>query len=148
MASAVLVRESTINGIGVFAARSFSAGELVLAIDDSHVVDDEHPVPPGEEHHCDYLAAGKTVWMQAPERYINHSCEPNVFVRTCDGVRQVLAIREIAAGEEIAYDYCVNGYGDTVWTCSCGAARCRHTIHSDFFHLPMELQTRYLPLLD
>jgi hypothetical protein len=60
----------------------------------------------------------------------------------------VIALREIHAGEEITYDYCVNGYGDTVWTCRCGAARCRHSIHSDFFHLPLDLQKAYLPLLD
>jgi hypothetical protein len=134
--------------MGVFAAGNFSAGDVVLAIDDSFVVDAEHPAPWGEEHHCDYLKDEKVVWMQAPERYINHSCDPDVFVRTSGGVRQVIALREIHADEEITYDYCVNGYGDTVWTCRCGAARCRHSIHSDFFHLPLDLQKAYLPLLD
>lgn len=148
MASSVTVGVSGINGLGVFATAPVAAGDVVLAIDDSHIVDAENPVPPGEEHHCDYLGPGKTVWMQVPERYINHSCDPNVYVCTSDGIRQVVAIREIGAGEEIVYDYCINGYGDTVWTCHCGATRCRHTIHSDFFHLPLELQQEYLPLLD
>ncbi len=148
MRSAVVVLESRINGVGVFAAKGFSTGDVVLSIDDSFIVDDEHPVPPGEEDHCDYLAAGRTVWMQIPERYINHSCDPNVFVRTCEGIRRVLAVREIEVGEEITYDYCVNGYGDVVWTCNCGAARCRSSIHSDFFHLPLQMQREYLPLLD
>lgn len=148
MANSVTVGASRINGTGVFAASRFASGDVVLAIDDSHAVDAEHPVPPGEEHHCDYLEHGRTVWMQPPERYINHSCDPNVYVRTVDGVRQVVAIREIDTEEEIAYDYCINSYGDTVWTCRCGAARCRHSIHSDFFHLPLELQMEYLPLLD
>jgi len=35
-----------------------------------------------------------------------------------------------------------------VWHCHCGASRCRRTIHSDFFHLPLDLQWQYLPLLD
>jgi hypothetical protein len=148
MANNVTVGASRINGTGVFAASRFASGDVVLVIDDSHAVDAEHPVPPGEEHHCDYLEHGRTVWMQPPERYINHSCDPNVYVRTAEGVRQVVAIRAIDAGEEIAYDYCINSYGDTVWICRCGAARCRHTIHSDFFHLPLELQKEYLPLLD
>jgi hypothetical protein len=148
MAKNVTVGASRVNGLGVFAAVRFPAGSVVLAIDDSHVVDADHPVPPGEEHHCDYLEQGKTVWMQAPERYINHSCNPNVYVRTLNGVRQVVALRAIDPREEIAYDYCINGYGDTIWTCHCGAACCRHSIHSDFFHLPLELQKEYLPLLD
>lgn len=86
--------------------------------------------------------------MQPPERHINHSCDPNVYVRTAGGVRLVVALRPIAAGEEIAYDYCINSSGDTVWNCTCGAARCRRVVHSDFFHLPFDLQREYLPLLD
>ena len=145
---AVIVAESLIEGLGVFATADFLAGEVVVSIDDSYVVDAEHPVPPGEERHCDYLQGGKTVWMQAPERHINHACDPNTFVQTRKGLRYVLARRRIVVGEEITYDYCVNGYGDTVWHCSCGCARCRGAIHSDFFHLPLALQREYLPLLD
>jgi hypothetical protein len=104
MANSVTVGASRINGTGVFAASRFASGDVVLAIDDSHAVDAGHPVPPGEEHHCDCLEHGRTVWMQPPERYINHSCDPNVYVRTVDSVRQVVAIREIDTEEEIAYD--------------------------------------------
>jgi hypothetical protein len=60
----------------------------------------------------------------------------------------VFALYDIAADEEITYDYCINSGGNTVWTCNCGSARCRQTIHSDFFHLPLALQLEYLPLLD
>ncbi len=145
---AVLVAPSAINGLGVFAAAAFSAGGIILPLDDSRVVDAQHPVPPGEEHHCDYLEAGRVVWMPSPECYINHSCDPNTFVRTTAGVRYVIALRPIAAAEEITYDYCINSSGDVVWQCHCGAARCRRAIHSDFFHLPLDLQREYLPLLD
>jgi uncharacterized protein len=144
----IRVDESQIQGIGVFAVRSFSAGDQILTIDDSWVVDADHPVPLGEERYCDYLEAGKTVLMPVPERHINHSCDPNVYVKTMRGLRRVIARRPIATGEEITYDYCVNGYGDVWWTCHCGAVRCRHSIHTDFFHLPLELQREYLPLLD
>jgi len=146
--SSVVVSKSEINGLGVFATVDIAPGDTVLAIDDSRVVDADHPVLPEERRHCDYLEGGKTVLMQIPECYINHSCRPNVFVRTLSGVRHVLALRPITAGEEITYDYCINGYGDTVWRCNCGAAGCRHIIHSDFFHLPLEVQKEYLPLLD
>jgi hypothetical protein len=60
----------------------------------------------------------------------------------------VFALRPISAGEEVTADYCINGFGDTLWQCNCGSARCRKNIHSDFFHLPYELQVEYLPLLD
>jgi hypothetical protein len=148
MPSHVTVKESCTHGLGVFATSAFMPGELILLIDDSYVIDQEHPVPAGEETHCDYLESGKVVWMQSPERHINHSCDPNAFVRTVAGVRQVVALKQISEGEEIGYDYCVNGFGDTVWNCTCSAPSCRKTIHSDFFHLPISLQLEYLPLLD
>jgi len=86
--------------------------------------------------------------MQPPERYINHSCDPNTYVKTISGKRVVMARRVIAEGEEITYDYCINSGGDTLWRCRCGASRCRQLIHSDFFRLPIELQREYLALLD
>ena len=145
----VAVRSSAIQGFGVFAVRPFPKGAVVQVIDDSRIVDDLHPLGPGDDaRHCDYLEGGKVVLMQPPERHINHSCHPNTYVKTVDGRRLVLALRDIPAVEEITYDYCINGGGNTVWTCHCGAARCRREIHSDFFHLPLELQREYLPLLD
>jgi len=145
----VVVGASGIEGQGVFSVKAFLEGETVLGIDDSRTVDERNPLGPGDEpRHCDYLARGAVVLMQPPERYINHSCRPNTYVKTAGGRRQVIALRHIPAGEEITYDYCINGGGDTVWTCHCGAGRCRGVIHSDFFHLPMELQREYLPLLD
>jgi hypothetical protein len=144
-----VVRVSRIDGQGVFAETPFLAGQTVLEIDDSRIVDELHPLGPGDDsRHCDYLARGTVVLMQPPERYINHCCQPNTYVKTVNGNRLVIALRDLAAGEEITYDYCINSGGDTVWTCHCGAERCRHTIHSDFFHLPLELQLEYLPLLD
>lgn len=147
----VIVRESSINGMGVFALESIAKGELVLAIDDSRIVTPEFPLDESKgelEYHCDYLAGGKVVLMPFPERHINHSCDPNTFVKTILGIRYVFALRPIAIEEEVTYDYCINGFGDTLWPCNCGSARCRKTIHSDFFHLPYELQVEYLPLLD
>jgi hypothetical protein len=147
--SLVHLAASSVHGTGVFAREAIPRGHPVLRIDDSRVVDEAHPLQEGEhEYHRDWLANGTVVLMMPPERHINHCCDPNTFVRTINGVRWVFALRDIAAGEEITYDYCINSGGDTVWTCTCGSARCRHTIHSDFFHLPMTLQLEYLPLLD
>jgi len=149
MTNDVVIAQSKIEGLGVFAQRRFTPGERVLSIDDSRIVDANHPLQPGEEQrHCDYLARGRVVLMQSPERHINHSCDPNAYVKTIDGKRCVIARRAIACGEEITYDYCINSDGNVVWNCHCGAERCRQEIHSDFFHLPLQLQKEYLPLLD
>lgn len=147
----VAVKESSIDGMGVFASKNIAKGKVVLAIDDSRVLTPELPLDESKgefEYHCDYLADGKVVLMQFPERHINHSCDPNTFVKTILGVRYVFALRPIAADEEVTYDYCINSSGDTLWQCNCGSLRCRKIIHSDFFHLPYDLQVEYLPLLD
>jgi hypothetical protein len=147
--SNVWICPSPIDGLGVFARRWFNQGEILLPIDDSCVVDEAHPLRPGEEErHCDYLDAARVVLMRPPERHINHSCDPNTYVKSFNGKRLVLALRDIPVEEEITYDYCINGDGETVWICHCGSSRCRREIHSDFFHLPIELQREYLPLLD
>ena len=146
-----VVRESTIHGLGVFAATEIPRGAPILRIDDSRVVTEDKPLREADgeyAHHCDYLAGGKVVLMRSPERYINHSCDPNSFVKTILGDRYVFALRTIASGEEITYDYCVNGHGDTLWDCVCSSERCRKLIHADLFHLPYALQVEYLPLLD
>jgi SET domain-containing protein len=147
----VILGESKIHGIGVFAARDFSEGETILDINDSRVVDEKHPLRTelGEyDHHCDYLAGGKVIHMQLPERHINSSCDPNTFVKTIDGIRHVVARRQIKAGEELTSDYIIDCHSGIVWQCNCGTVRCRGTIVSSFFELPLELQLEYLPLLN
>jgi SET domain-containing protein len=147
----VIVKESNIHGTGVFAARDHAEGEIILEIDDSRIVDAEHPLRPelGEfDYHCDYLADGKTVLMRSPERHINSCCDPNTYVKTIDGVRHQVARRAIKAGEELTGDYIIDCHGGIVWQCNCGSPRCRGTIVSSFFELPLELQLEYLPLLN
>jgi SET domain-containing protein len=147
----VYVDRSPIQGRGVFAAVDIARGEAILAIDDSRIVTPQRPLHPqaGEyDFYRSYLAERTVVLMQYPERHINHCCDPNSFIKTVIETRYVFALRDVAAGEEITYDYSINGSGAAVWKCSCGSAGCRHTIYSDFFRLPEALQMEYLPLLD
>jgi SET domain-containing protein len=147
----VYVSESRIHGVGVFAARDFAAGEVALRIDDSRIVDADHPLRPelGErEYHRDYLAGGRVVLMQWPERHINSSCDPNTFVKTVDSARYVVTRRAVKANEELTYDYIIDCHGGEIWNCNCRSPRCRGTVPGSFFELPRETQREYLPLLN
>lgn len=149
--SDVYVGESEIHGVGVFAAREFAAGETVLVLDDSRVVDEAHPLRPelGEyEYHCDYLEGGKVVLQGYPERHVNSSCDPNAYARRTEDARVVVARRHIEAGEEITCDYIIDCHGGVVWRCNCASPRCRRVVPSSFFELPVEKQLEYLPLLN
>jgi SET domain-containing protein len=65
--------------------------------------------------------------------FINHSCDPNCETReTDDGRVWIVALRDIAAGEELTYDYGLyDGDPDDPSTCVCGAQNCRGTLYSE-----------------
>ncbi len=148
MVKKVVVRKSRIQGRGVVATGNFKKGDEILKIDDSNVITDISKLTKKELDWRDFLEHDKTVLMKVPERHINHSCDPNTYVKTIEGIRRVIAMRNIKKGEEITYDYAVNGSGGVPWKCHCGSKVCRKTPWADFFKLPKSLQVKYLPYLD
>jgi uncharacterized protein len=63
--------------------------------------------------------------------FINHSCDPNCETHEDKGRVWIKAIRNISAGEEITYDYCLYDGDEDEAVCNCGAAACRGTMYSD-----------------
>ncbi len=144
----VVVKPSATHGSGVFATIDFNEGDIILRRNDSRLVTDESPLREGEKvYHCDWLPDGRVVYVEEPERYTNHSCDPTAYVKDIDGIRHCVARRDIRTGDEITYDYSIDNWGDITWQCDCGSARCRKTIYNDFFRLPLEIQIEYLPYL-
>jgi uncharacterized protein len=63
--------------------------------------------------------------------FINHHCDPNCEADEIKGKVIIRAIRNIAAGEELAYDYNLyDGDLDDLALCFCGAPRCRGSLYS------------------
>ncbi|HEY4439362.1 MAG TPA: SET domain-containing protein-lysine N-methyltransferase [Candidatus Elarobacter sp.] len=60
--------------------------------------------------------------------YINHSCRPTAFMQTIGKKLIVLAMRDIAPGEEITVDYVATYHSDRK-RCTCNAPGCRGTIN-------------------
>ncbi len=58
--------------------------------------------------------------------FVNHSCDPNCETDEEDGRVYIASIRDIAAGEELTYDYWLYD-GDDDAPCSCGSKKCRGT---------------------
>jgi len=145
----VEVRESPIEGLGVFALREFARGERLRLVHLVREVTEEAPLreEAGERiEHCAYRD-GKVVLWGYPDRHVNHSCDPNAYEQVDGGASFIVARRAIAAGEEITFDYNVNLSGGSSWPCHCGAARCPGETIGDFFLLPDDRQLEYLPLL-
>ena len=54
-------------------------------------------------------------------RYLDHSCEPTAVIRG----REVIALRDIAEGEPVTFDYNTTEYDlAEPFRCNCGSARC------------------------
>ena len=141
---------SPIEGLGVFAEDEFGAGATVLFLDTSREVTDETTLRPEEgerEEHLAYLD-GAAFLLPGPERHLNHSCDPNAFLRTVDGRVAVVARRAIEPGEEVTIDYLINTHGGSSWRCTCGSHPCRGILEASFFDLPVAFQREYLPLLE
>lgn len=151
MMTSVRVAPSSIEGEGVLAARPFEGGESVLVLDTSREVTESNPLrmEQGEsEDHLAFLGGGKVVLLPEPEGYLNHSCDPNAYLKTVAGEVRVIARKKISTGEEVTIDYLINTHGGSSWMCHCGADRCRGQLETSFFELPSDFQEEYLPLLE
>ncbi len=57
-------------------------------------------------------------------RFINHSCNPNTYMRVLKDRVEFYALRAIRKGEELSCDYGETHHEGTL-PCRCGAANCR-----------------------
>ena len=62
-----------------------------------------------------------------PFRWINHSCQPNTYIRIAYGHVEFYSLRAIRAGEELTCDYGVSMHDGTL-ACCCGTTKCRKWI--------------------
>ena len=93
------------------------------------------------------LQVGLDAWMWSSggvDDLVNHSCGPNTGLVTLGGGHFLVALRDIAQGEELTFDYSTSMVGEPVDIehCRCGARECRGVV-SDFFDLPAHVQCFY-----
>ncbi|MFA6391253.1 MAG: SET domain-containing protein-lysine N-methyltransferase [Patescibacteria group bacterium] len=125
MTDNVIVKGSSINNKGVFATKDFKKGEVVLPWQVNSILSMEEvkKLPASERHYIANYAGGKYLHQQEPERYVNHSCDPNTETgEDCD-----IAVRDIKEGEEITSDYSKSKML-MHFECNCGAKNCRKFI--------------------
>jgi len=141
-----VVKSSPIHGRGLFAIGEFRAGEIVCVkggyVFNRATLEEIAPtLGPAEIQIADGLFIGP---RQAEEReggmiFSNHSCEPNIGVQ---GQIVFVALRQIAAGEELTHDWATTDDDDCSLTCRCGAQSCRGVITGKDWQKP-DLQRKY-----
>ena len=150
MPARFVARRSSIHGQGVFARTPIPAGAPILAYEGrliTHAQADRRYGDGAESGHTFLFTLNARYIVDAnvggnAARWINHSCEPNC--RACieesdDGDPQrdrvlIEAIRDIATGEELSYNYGIvlesrqTPRLQQLWACRCGASACTGTM--------------------
>jgi SET domain-containing protein len=136
----IQIKHSPQHGHGVFSAEPIPSGAAILQF--------TGPVlRPAEVHDGLYhLQIEENLYLGpsgAADDFVNHSCVPNAGFHS--GLTLV-AMRDIAAGEEITWDYstAIDEEGFSGFACRCGAIGCRGVVQS-FRDLNTAIQSRLLP---
>ena len=140
------VRPSPIQGQGLFARVAISTGEIV-AVKGGHVLTGsqwsalEPTLGAAEIQLADdlFIAPVRADHRAGSMLYTNHSCDPNLAIQ---GQIVLVAMRDVAAGEELTIDWATIDDGDHRMTCHCGSPRCRGIVTGKDWMKP-ELQQRY-----
>ncbi|MEY3774603.1 MAG: hypothetical protein RLZZ129_1383 [Verrucomicrobiota bacterium] len=131
-------RRSAIHGSGLIAARFIPAGTRIIEYVGERITKAE--ADRREQARLAHREAGRDGCVYVfelnkrhdidgdvpwnPARLINHSCAANCEPEVIRGRIWIIALRDIAAGEELGYDY---GFDFTDWRehpCLCGTAAC------------------------
>ena len=139
-------RPSGIAGRGLRAVQPIARDEVV-AVKGGHVVDGAGLAElPERLRNSDvqitddlHLVALTEQEYEPVMLFLNHSCEPNVGF---GGNVVLVAMRDVAAGEELTTDYALFDDHDDAMDCTCGTPSCRQRIHGRDWRRP-DLQERY-----
>ena len=139
----IQVRRSGVHGKGVFAVAPLGEGERLIEYTGEVITWREalrrHPHDPGDPDHTFYFHIDDKHVIDAKfggnsSRWINHACLPNCEADEVDGRVFIKALRDIAPGEELFYDYgLVIDQRHTrklkkQFECRCGSPGCRGTM--------------------
>jgi uncharacterized protein len=139
-------RKSSIEGRGLFARREIKAGEVVV-IKGGHILTRAQrdaigvELGPSEIQITEDLFIGPATRRQREGgmMHLNHSCEPNLGLQ---GQIVFVALRDIAADEELTFDYAMNDDEPGEMQCRCGSPRCRGIITGSDWQRPA-IQKKY-----
>src|SRR5215469_17930358 len=131
---ALVIRRSKIHADGVYTTTSIKKGTIVVEYTGPRLTN----------------AEADTIYDHSPRTYlfgltdgdhvidgdgiaafINHHCDPNCEADEIKGKVIIRAVRNIVAGEELAYDNSLYvGELDDLAQCSCGSRNCRGSLYS------------------
>ncbi|GAB4814631.1 hypothetical protein N2152v2_001677 [Parachlorella kessleri] len=136
------VKRAGAKGFGLFSCKDLSAGDFIIEYigevleEEEYLRRKEFFISTGQRHYY-FMNVGNGEVIDACRkgglgRFINHSCDPNCETQKwlVNGELAIglFAIRDVAAGEELTFDYNFERYGDKPMKCLCGSKNCRGII--------------------
>lgn len=132
LAHGLAIKESKINGKGCFATVRFPRGRKIAEYTGERISSREakRRAHRAKLRICDIDGRWSIDGSRGGNgtHYINHSCEPNSYMKIIYGHILFYALRDILPGEEITIDYVETLHSDRK-RCRCGAQTCRGTIN-------------------
>ncbi|MHB8301785.1 MAG: SET domain-containing protein [Acidobacteriaceae bacterium] len=136
----LIIRSSSIHAAGCYTTAPIAKGARVVEYI-GPIIDKDEADLRYENKPITYLFAigdgTQVIDGHGTAMFINHSCDANCETEEIDGRVWITAIRDIAAGEELCYDYCLYDGDEADAPCNCGAKTCRRSMFS-----PEELKRR------
>lgn len=134
MVRGLVIRSSSIHAAGCYTSQPIRKGTPIIEYDGPRFSKSE-----ADERYQDrfvtYLFStginGEVIDGFGTAMFINHCCDPNCETENMDGRIWIVATRDIAAGEELTYEYNLHDSDDDDADCYCGAERCRGTMFSE-----------------
>jgi SET domain-containing protein len=131
----LLIKKSGIHGSGCYTSVAIPEGTHIVEYTGTRLSKEE-----ADELYCqrldtylfcigggDHVVDGDNV-----AAFINHCCDPNCETDEFDEHIWIIALRDIAAGEELTYDYNLyDGDDDDEAICHCGAKGCRGSMYGE-----------------
>ncbi|MGC2169927.1 MAG: SET domain-containing protein-lysine N-methyltransferase [Candidatus Sulfotelmatobacter sp.] len=140
---ALVVRPSRIHSAGVFTTTPVRKGARIVEYAGPRITPEEanRLYDGAPRTYLFGLEDGKTIIDgEGLGAYLNHSCDPNCEIDEIKQRAWIFALRDIAAGEELLWDY--NLYDDVAPApCHCGSRKCRGTMYSREWMARMRRQT-------
>ncbi len=132
------LRPSGIHGRGAFARCAIPAGTRIIEYVGRRVNKAESAIQCDQGNpfiftiNDEWDIDGDVTWN--PARFLNHSCGPNCEAQQEEDRIFLIALRDIANGAELTFNY---GYDISEWRdypCACGAPNCLGYIVAEEFH--------------
>ncbi len=138
-------------GLGIFSAVPVRAGRAIVVEEDAGYFDgmiDEAQVRRlglDLSIHCFQVGHDRYLLPRGSiDDLINHSCEPNCGIRLSPLGYRLIALRDIATGDQLTYDYSTYiGNPRERMACACASPCCRREV-GPFRELPPERRAFYL----